>query len=499
MPLRILLADDSMTAQNMGKKILADAGYEVVAVSNGAAALKKALELKPDLVVLDIYMPGYTGLEVCERMKANPDTSHIPVILTVGKLEPYRAEDGARVRAEGVIIKPFEATDLLAAVKKITGKSAAETKPDAYQEAVLSNRPSAATEFQDATYTQWKADAPDDVEQTVKQPPAVPALDKTIPIGHHLPTPSQAASSPVPPGTAFDRTVLISPPVAASRPSAPDTLGYEDTHRNLPPLSSEQAFEVPPTPNSPTFDATESVGYKNLPTIQPPYPAPPAPAFDSGHFDPTQTISYPAVPAAAAPAAPQQDAQNAAMPAFDMGSASSPMPAFNMDPLGDLNLTPMSQGGEGQPGIDLYIPDLPVHPAPASASGSAIDLDFLGVGPEPRPLPQPPEPAAASEPFAQILDHQEPAPLPPPVVPIPPPEPGAAVHELEPTSSPKVGKVELELEHLLEPAPRHEEVHLAEVSTDPDLVTDPAELASFAVKVGTSDAPFGIMQHDPIN
>jgi CheY-like chemotaxis protein len=123
--LRILLADDSMTAQNMGKKILSDAGYEVTAVSNGAAALKKSTELKPDLVVLDIYMPGYTGLEVCERLKNAPDTAHIPVMLTVGKLEPYRPEEGARVRAEGVIIKPFEATDLLAAVQKISSSVAA--------------------------------------------------------------------------------------------------------------------------------------------------------------------------------------------------------------------------------------------------------------------------------------------------------------------------------------------------------------------------------------
>ena len=64
MALKILLADDSTTAQNMGKKILTEAGYEVVAVSNGAAAVKKIAEHKPDMIVLDVYMPGYTGLEV---------------------------------------------------------------------------------------------------------------------------------------------------------------------------------------------------------------------------------------------------------------------------------------------------------------------------------------------------------------------------------------------------------------------------------------------------
>ena len=111
--LKILIADDSMTAQNMGKKILVDAGFDVVPVSNGAAAIKKIAETKPDIIILDIYMPGYTGLEVCEKVKNAPETANVPVLLTVGKLEPYRPEEGAKVKAEGVIIKPFEASDLL--------------------------------------------------------------------------------------------------------------------------------------------------------------------------------------------------------------------------------------------------------------------------------------------------------------------------------------------------------------------------------------------------
>jgi CheY-like chemotaxis protein len=108
-----------MTAQSMGKKILSEAGYEVVAVSNGAAAVKKIAEQKPDIIILDVYMPGYSGLEVCEKVRGSMDTLKTPVLLTVGKMEPYRAEDGNRVRADGVIVKPFEASDLLAIVKKL--------------------------------------------------------------------------------------------------------------------------------------------------------------------------------------------------------------------------------------------------------------------------------------------------------------------------------------------------------------------------------------------
>ncbi|MGA2456704.1 MAG: response regulator [Terriglobales bacterium] len=116
---KILLADDSVTAQNMGRKILADAGYDVVTVNNGSAALKKITEIKPDLIVLDVYMPGYSGLEVCQRLKDSEETTHIPVLLTVGKLEPFKADEARRVRADAHIVKPFEASELLTAITRL--------------------------------------------------------------------------------------------------------------------------------------------------------------------------------------------------------------------------------------------------------------------------------------------------------------------------------------------------------------------------------------------
>jgi CheY-like chemotaxis protein len=116
---KILLADDSVTAQNMGRKILTDAGYDVVTVNNGSAALKRVAELKPDLIVLDVYMPGYSGLEVCQRLKDSPDTERLPVLLTVGKLEPFKPEEARRVKADAYIIKPFEASELLTALARM--------------------------------------------------------------------------------------------------------------------------------------------------------------------------------------------------------------------------------------------------------------------------------------------------------------------------------------------------------------------------------------------
>ncbi len=126
---KILLADDSVTAQNMGRKILADAGYEVIAVNNGSAALKKIAELKPDLVILDVYMPGYSGLEVCQRLKESQETAQIPVLLSVGKLEPFKPEEAQRVRADGYIVKPFEASELLSALSKLEDKVVPRAEP----------------------------------------------------------------------------------------------------------------------------------------------------------------------------------------------------------------------------------------------------------------------------------------------------------------------------------------------------------------------------------
>src|SRR5437667_5367322 len=119
---KILLADDSVTAQNMGRRILADAGYEVITVNNGSAALKKIAEHKPDLVVLDVYMPGYSGLEVCQRIKDTRETARVPVLLTVGKLEPFKPEEARRARADAFIVKPFEASELLTALTKLEDK-----------------------------------------------------------------------------------------------------------------------------------------------------------------------------------------------------------------------------------------------------------------------------------------------------------------------------------------------------------------------------------------
>src|SRR5262249_62296110 len=99
----------------MRRRILTDAGYEVTTVNNGSAALKKIAEQLPELIVLDVYMPGYSGLEVCQRLKETRETARIPVLLTVGKLEPVKPEQARRAPAGAFSVEPFEASEAVTA------------------------------------------------------------------------------------------------------------------------------------------------------------------------------------------------------------------------------------------------------------------------------------------------------------------------------------------------------------------------------------------------
>jgi CheY-like chemotaxis protein len=232
--LKILLADDSMTAQNMGKKILVEAGYEVIAVSNGAAAVKKIAEHKPDMVVADVYMPGYSGLEVCERVKNAADTAKTPVILTVGKMEPFKAEDGQRVRSDGLIVKPFESSDLLAAVRKIEQKIAQMAPPPPATVKIT-----APEEFKDESYEEWKVTA---------EPHEAPAKFEV---------PSDMASAP-----AFDMEMMGEP-----APPAQETPSFE--------ASSVAHVEVEAPPSEPLLpEAITPEPALDLDTAVPPAPLP---------------------------------------------------------------------------------------------------------------------------------------------------------------------------------------------------------------------------------
>ncbi len=116
---KILLADDSALAQRMGKEILSAEGFEVSTVSNGQAAAKLLKQFAPDLVLADVFMPGRNGYELCQLVKSDPDLQHIPVVLIIGKMEPYDETEGRKARADAVITKPLESSSLIETVRRL--------------------------------------------------------------------------------------------------------------------------------------------------------------------------------------------------------------------------------------------------------------------------------------------------------------------------------------------------------------------------------------------
>ncbi|GAB6162991.1 two-component system response regulator [Desulfothermus naphthae] len=111
-----LIVDDSPVNIDILKGILGDE-YNIKAATNGEVALKIARKLRPDLILLDIMMPGMDGYEVCSRLKANIETQNIPVIFITAKDEPMDETHGFEVGAVDYITKPISPPVVLARVK----------------------------------------------------------------------------------------------------------------------------------------------------------------------------------------------------------------------------------------------------------------------------------------------------------------------------------------------------------------------------------------------
>jgi len=116
---KILVIEDE-SEQVLAVKIRLEAGgYELISAINGEEGLNKACECKPDLILLDIFLPKMNGYQVCKRLKENPDTSNIPVLMITASGERELEKKCLAAGAEGVISKPYEVKDLLAKVQAL--------------------------------------------------------------------------------------------------------------------------------------------------------------------------------------------------------------------------------------------------------------------------------------------------------------------------------------------------------------------------------------------
>jgi twitching motility two-component system response regulator PilH len=116
----VLVVEDSIPQRKMITELLQGSGLEVTAASDGVEALKHIQAGEhPDLVVLDIVMPRMNGYEVCRRLKADPITQNVPVILCSSKGEEFDRYWGMKQGADAYIAKPFQPTELVGTVKQL--------------------------------------------------------------------------------------------------------------------------------------------------------------------------------------------------------------------------------------------------------------------------------------------------------------------------------------------------------------------------------------------
>jgi CheY-like chemotaxis protein len=121
---KVLLADDSITIQKVVELILAEEDFELKATNNGEEALGLISSFKPDVVLADIEMPKMNGYQLCEKIKQDPSTGNIPVILLTGAFEPVDEELARHVKADDILIKPFESQELISKINAALAVSA---------------------------------------------------------------------------------------------------------------------------------------------------------------------------------------------------------------------------------------------------------------------------------------------------------------------------------------------------------------------------------------
>src|ERR1700682_4766637 len=114
---RVLIVDDSPTERHVLNDMLTKAGYEVVASDNGEDAILKAKSLKPDLILMDVVMPGLNGFQATRAISRDPETKSIPIIMCTSKSQETDKIWGLRQGARDYIVKPFDRDELIAKIQ----------------------------------------------------------------------------------------------------------------------------------------------------------------------------------------------------------------------------------------------------------------------------------------------------------------------------------------------------------------------------------------------
>lgn len=117
----ILIIDDSPTEVHVFRNMLLNNDLEVSVARNGEEGIEKAIEIKPDCILMDVVMPGKNGFQATRDLSRNPATSTIPVIIITTKDQETDKIWGMRQGARDYIVKPADEQDLIARIKRVLG------------------------------------------------------------------------------------------------------------------------------------------------------------------------------------------------------------------------------------------------------------------------------------------------------------------------------------------------------------------------------------------
>jgi DNA-binding response OmpR family regulator len=121
----VLVADDDADIRDLVAFKLEQAGFEVISVEDGQTALAKAQERRPTLAVLDVSMPGLSGIEVCRLLRADPATAGILIIMLTARVQEQDVEGGFSAGADDYVTKPFSPRELVSRIQALLSRTRA--------------------------------------------------------------------------------------------------------------------------------------------------------------------------------------------------------------------------------------------------------------------------------------------------------------------------------------------------------------------------------------
>jgi len=338
MSIKVLVADDSITIQKVIGIIFGGDEYSLTVVDNGKAAVDKAREVNPDILLIDALMPGMSGYEVAEAVRSTPSLATKPILILTGSFEPFDEEKAKKCGADDFIAKPFESQQIITKVRELLelGRSRSQSVP--------------------ASPPQPAAEAIREQASDVSHQTEVPQPDAPADIW------SAFTPETEPPVEAFAPPVAAAPSAAADEPDVFAIVSEENDAQLVQPAAPAEALQ-------------SHTGSQWVPVEE-----------NTFEFE-EETIAEPPVNAVAEQTPPAQEASFGDVTFEDEPAAPAP-PAFAAAPEADFPVHEPAYADFAAPAPTFEAPVVPAAPFAPLAD------------PTPPPFTAPVEPAPAAPVFA---------------------------------------------------------------------------------------------------